>query len=109
MLLKENKTKSSTEKQITAIIVHEAKRTATSTRNKAVIDLGPKEACTGLTFVCLSRAKTCRPDRRAHEYNSALMYLVLRYVYVGTYVPGLVYTAPQQRTDGQFFFPACSN
>ena len=23
----------------------------------AVIDLGPKEACTGLTFVCLSRAK----------------------------------------------------
>ncbi|CAN0196239.1 unnamed protein product, partial [Ectocarpus sp. 12 AP-2014] len=24
---------------------------------KAVIDLGPKEACTGLTFVCLSRAK----------------------------------------------------
>ena len=25
--------------------------------DKAVIDLGPKEACTGLTFVCLSRAK----------------------------------------------------
>ena len=24
---------------------------------KAVIDLGPKEACMGLTFVCLSRAK----------------------------------------------------
>ncbi|CAM9107757.1 unnamed protein product, partial [Ectocarpus sp. 13 AM-2016] len=24
---------------------------------KAVIDFGPKEACTGLTFVCLSRAK----------------------------------------------------
>ncbi|CAN0496825.1 unnamed protein product, partial [Ectocarpus sp. 12 AP-2014] len=24
---------------------------------KAVIDLGPKEACTGLTFVCLNRAK----------------------------------------------------
>ena len=23
----------------------------------AVIDLGPKEACTGLTFVCLSRAE----------------------------------------------------
>ena len=27
------------------------------TLDKAVIDLGPKEACTGLTFVCLSRAK----------------------------------------------------
>ena len=25
--------------------------------DKAVIDLSPKEACTGLTFVCLSRAK----------------------------------------------------
>ena len=25
--------------------------------DKAVIDLGPMEACTGLTFVCLSRAK----------------------------------------------------
>ena len=24
---------------------------------KAVIDLGPKEACTGLSFVCLSRAR----------------------------------------------------
>ena len=27
------------------------------TLDKAVIDLGPKEACTGLTFVCLSRVK----------------------------------------------------
>ena len=27
------------------------------TLDKAVIDLGPKEACTGLSFVCLSRAK----------------------------------------------------
>ena len=27
------------------------------TLDKAVIDLGPNEACTGLTFVCLSRAK----------------------------------------------------
>ena len=27
------------------------------TLDKAVIDLGPKEACTGLTFICLSRAK----------------------------------------------------
>ena len=26
--------------------------------DKAVIDLGPMEACTGLTFVCLSRAKS---------------------------------------------------
>ena len=25
--------------------------------DKAAIDLGPKEACTGLTLVCLSRAK----------------------------------------------------
>ena len=28
-----------------------------STLDKAVIDLRPKEACTGLTFVCLGRAK----------------------------------------------------
>ena len=27
------------------------------TLDKAVIDSGPKEACTGFTFVCLSRAK----------------------------------------------------
>ena len=27
------------------------------TLDKFVIDVGPKEACTGLTFVCLSRAK----------------------------------------------------
>ena len=27
------------------------------TLDKAVIDLRPKEACTGLTFVCLGRAK----------------------------------------------------
>ena len=27
------------------------------TLDKAVTDLGPKEACTGHTFVCLSRAK----------------------------------------------------
>ena len=27
------------------------------TLDKAVVDLGPKEACTGLTFVCLGRAK----------------------------------------------------
>ena len=27
------------------------------TLDKVVIDLGPKEACTGLTFACLSRAK----------------------------------------------------
>ena len=27
------------------------------TLDKAAIDLGPKEPCTGLTFVCLSRAK----------------------------------------------------
>ena len=28
------------------------------TLDKVVIDLGPNEACTGLTLVCLSRAKT---------------------------------------------------
>ena len=28
------------------------------------------------------------------------MYLVPRYVYVGTYVPGLVYIPPQKRTEG---------
>ena len=130
-LLKQHNIKSSTEIQSSAIIVHEAKRTATGTRtthttqnnpyrldvvvkfrgysggewssqegyrgcvpispvdtawqdggtqvrthlplrlcwaitmqksqgqtlDKAVIDLGPKEACTGRTFVCLSRAK----------------------------------------------------
>ena len=27
------------------------------TLDKAVLDLGPKEACTGLTFVCLCRTK----------------------------------------------------
>ena len=35
-----------------------------------------------------------------HTYSSALMYLVPRYVYVGTYVPGLVYITPQKRTEG---------
>ena len=28
------------------------------------------------------------------------MFLVPRYVYVGTYVPGLVYIPPQKRTEG---------
>ena len=28
------------------------------------------------------------------------MYLVPRYVYVGTYVPGLVHIPPQKRTEG---------
>ena len=37
-----------------AIIMHKSQG---QTLDKAVIDLGPKEACTGLTFVCLSRAK----------------------------------------------------
>ena len=40
----------------TYIRVHRCSCTSTYPR-KAVIDLGPKEACTGLTFVCLSRAK----------------------------------------------------
>ena len=38
-----------------AITIHKSQGL---TLDKAVIDLGPKEACTGLTFVCLSRAKT---------------------------------------------------
>ena len=37
-----------------AIIMHKSHG---QTLDKVVIDLGPKEACTGLTFVCLSRAK----------------------------------------------------
>ena len=32
-------------------------KTQGQTLDKAVIDLGPKDACTGLTFVCLSMAK----------------------------------------------------
>ena len=34
-----------------AIAMHKSRG---QTLDKAVIDLGPKEACTGLTFVCLS-------------------------------------------------------
>ena len=37
-----------------AITMHKSQG---QTLDKAVIDLGPKEACTGLTFVCLSAAK----------------------------------------------------
>ncbi|CAM9499899.1 unnamed protein product, partial [Ectocarpus sp. 12 AP-2014] len=37
-----------------AITMHKSQG---QTLAKAVIDLGPKEACTGLTFVCLSTAK----------------------------------------------------
>ena len=37
-----------------AITMHKSQG---QTLDKAVIDLGPREACTGLTFVCLSRAK----------------------------------------------------
>ena len=32
-------------------------KTQGQTLDKAVIDLGPKDACTGLTFFCLSTAK----------------------------------------------------
>ena len=40
------------------------------TLDKAVIDLGPKEACTGLIFVCLSRAKRLVDLMvRAHEFR----------------------------------------
>ena len=44
MLLKKNKTKSSTDKHSTAIIVHEAKRTATSTRTTPTRQNKPFEA-----------------------------------------------------------------
>ena len=37
-----------------AITMHKSQG---QTLDKAVIDLGPKESCTGLTFVCLCRAK----------------------------------------------------
>ena len=37
-----------------AITMHKSQG---QTLEEAVIDLGPKEACTGLTFVCLSTAK----------------------------------------------------
>ena len=37
-----------------AITMHKSQG---QTLDKAVIDLGPKEACTGLTFVCFIRAK----------------------------------------------------
>ena len=48
---------------------------------KRQIDLGPKEACTGLTFVCLIRAKTLvdlmvEPmsfDRMGNLGNSSMM------------------------------------
>ena len=40
-----------------AITMHKSQG---QTLDKAVINLGPKEACTGLTFVCLSRAERCR-------------------------------------------------
>ena len=51
------------------------------TSDKAVIDLGPKEACAGLTFVCLSRAKrlvdlmveTMSFDRIGNLGNSSTM------------------------------------
>ena len=36
---------------------HAMHKSQGQTLEKAVIELGPKEACTGLTFVCLSRAK----------------------------------------------------
>ena len=61
-----------------AITLHKSQG---QTLDKAVIDLGPKEACTGLTFVCLSRANrlvdlTVEPmsfDRMGNLGNSSTM------------------------------------
>ena len=40
------------------------------TLDKAVTDLGPKEACTGLTFVCLSRTKRLVDLMVAHQCSA---------------------------------------
>ena len=56
-------------------------KSLSQTLDKAVIDLGPKEACTGLTFVCLSRVKRLvdlmvepmRFDRMGNLGNSSTM------------------------------------
>ena len=56
-----------------AIAMHKSQG---QTLDKAVIDLGPKEVCTGLTFVCLSRAKRLVDlsfDRIGNLGNSATM------------------------------------
>ena len=42
---------------VEALLGHHYHKSQGQTLEKAVIDLEPKEACTGLTFVCLSRAK----------------------------------------------------
>ena len=49
-----------------AITMHKSQG---QTLGKAVIDLGPKEACTGLSFVCLGRAMRLGPHGRAHEFR----------------------------------------
>ena len=61
-----------------AITMHKSQG---QTLGKAVIDLGPREACTGLTFVCLSRGKRLvdlivEPmsfDRIGNQGNSSTM------------------------------------
>ena len=61
-----------------AITMHKSQG---QTLDRVVIDLGPKEACTGLTFVCLSRAKRfvdlmVEPmsfDRKGNLGNSSTM------------------------------------
>ena len=44
-----------------AITMHKSQG---QTLDKAAINLGPKEACTGLPFVCLSRAHEFQQDRQ---------------------------------------------
>ena len=76
------------------------------TLDKAVIDLGPTEACTGLTFVCLSRAKRLVDlivelmsfDRICNLGNSSTIRLVelaqstrVRYTGMGVFSAGAGY------------------
>ena len=82
------------------------------TLDKVAIDLGPKEACTGLTFVCLTRAKRLvvlmvEPmsfDRIGNLGNSSTMKARLqeevRLVELAQGTSCLLYTSPSPRDRG---------